>query len=105
MEDETEKHLVYQQFLLGWCGPSGEQRKPLVINRKLPPKQVQTLIHSLHKEVRGIPSRLRADTTASAIRLLEDFEMLLPANDEDALEQWKRQQAALAKKQGGGGTP
>ena len=105
VEDETEKHLVYQQFLLGWCGPSGEQRKPLVINRKLPPKQVQTLIHSLHKEVRGIPSRLRADTTASAIRLLEDFEMLLPANDEDALEQWKRQQAALAKKQGGGGTP
>jgi hypothetical protein len=81
-DDEVERQLVYQQFLLGWS-------PPLVINRRVSPREEKDFLDSLHDEVRGIPSFFEA--IRPMLNYARKRQVVVEANDEDFLKAWKQQ--------------
>jgi hypothetical protein len=81
-DDEVERQLVYQQFLLGWS-------PPLVINRRVSPREEKDFLDSLHDEVRGIPSFFEA--IRPMLNYARKRQVVVEANDEDFLKALKQQ--------------
>jgi len=82
---QPEDRLAYEFFLSRWRDRD-KVETPLAVSHQAPPDFLQIFFDELHKEVEGIPERLKSEGATAVISTHLKLKTLRAINDEDRLK-------------------